>query len=38
MGVLKGAWPFEGVKMSTAQTGMHLNLVLPHAPIPPAPH
>lgn len=37
-GVFKGTWPFETAKVSSAETGGHLNLVLPHALIPPAPH
>lgn len=36
MGVLKGSWPFETAKLSSAET--LLNLVFPHAWIPPAPH
>lgn len=38
MGVLKGTWPFEAVNVRIAETGRHLNLVFPHALIPPAPH
>lgn len=38
LGVLKGTWTFEAVKVSAAETGRHLNLVFPHALIPPAPH
>lgn len=38
MGVLEGILPFETVKSSSAETGRHLKLALPHAPVPPVPH